>query len=297
MHNKLGQFPVVNIKSWEFNDIKMGHATTLFEALNTTYTAKNSNDTVRLHMGIRGDYRFKHGQLNRSFDLIGGHHNIMYSDSLDLEIINKSKEIETFGIEFPRQVFTELLQDEDDDLKKFCEMVNAGKTIIVAEKWGTITSSIQNVIDEIILNPYKSNLQKIFLFAKTLEILVLCIDNYKSNRSKTYHYLKNNADKEAIIAARDLINKNVAQPLGLSEIAKKVGINEFKLKYGFKEMFSTTLFTYLREKRLGLATQMIRDTEKSIASIADELGFSSPQHFSNHYKQRFGLSPKKVRMK
>jgi len=295
MKELLSKPPSIKSQSWEFNNIQIGHAISSYDQLGSTFKAANSEDTVRLHMGLRGDYNFKLRQLHKTYDLVGGHHNIIYSNGIDLEITNKSDEVETFGINFPKQVFIDLLQDEDDSLRQFCKDVIAGNTIVIAEKWGTITSPIQTVLDEIIMNPYKSTLQNIFLFAKTLELLVLCIDNYKNIRSKSYHYLRTTADKEAIVAARDLIIKHVSNPLGLSEIAKRVGVNEFKLKYGFKEMFGTTLFSYLREKRLGLATQYLSDTDKAISLIAEELGFSSPQHFSNQYKQKFGVSPKEVR--
>jgi AraC-like DNA-binding protein len=286
---------IVSSKVWEFNSIKMGFAVTSYPQLNAKYSAANNNDTVRLHMGLKGDYAFTYGNLGKSFDLIGGHHNIMYSEGINLEIENKSSEIETFGIEYPKDIFVDLLKDEDPELHLFCTKVLSGQSVIFSETWGSITSPIQNTIDEIITNPYNGKLQDLYLYAKSIELLVLCIANYKHTGAKGFIYLKSKADHEAIIAARDFINSRVADPPDLSEIARAVGVNEFKLKHGFKEMFGSTLFGYLTEKRLHLATLLLKDTSKPLSTIAEELGYSSPQHFSSQYKNRFGKSPSEIR--
>ncbi len=153
-----------NIESsqlWEFNGIKMGHSVTSYLTLNHKYQTRNEDDTVRLHMGLRGDYRFKYQNLNQSYDLIGGHHNLMYSQGIALEIENKSMEIETFGVNFPKAIFVDLLQDEDEELQTFCAQIVSGKSVMFSETWGSLTSPIQHVIDEIIHNPYQENPQPV----------------------------------------------------------------------------------------------------------------------------------------
>lgn len=282
-------------KVWEFNSIKMGYAVTSYPQLNAKYSAANNNDTVRLHMGLKGDYAFKYDNLGKTYDLIGGHHNIMYSEGIKLELENKSLEVETFGIEFPKDIFVDLVEDEDLKLPSFCTQVSSGQSAIFSENWGSITATIQTTIDEIIANPYNGKLEDLYLYAKSIELLVLCIANYKKVEAKVFSYIKSKADQEAIIAARDFISSRVSDPPDLSEIARAVGVNEFKLKYGFKEMFGSTLFGYLTEKRLHLATLLIKDTNKAIFTIAEELGYSSPQHFSSQYKNRFGKSPSEIR--
>jgi len=81
----------------------------------------------------------------------------------------------------------------------------------------------------------------------------------------------------------------------LVELARIVGLNEYKLKHGFKEIFQTTVFGYLAEKRLELARDYLIDPNKSITDIADLLGYSSIQHFSFAFKKKFGHSPKEGR--
>lgn len=272
----------------------MGYALSTFDQTLSTFSAGNSKEAVRLHFGLKGDYAFTYRQLHRSFNLVGGHHNIMYSQGIDIEVRNKTLEIETFGVDFPKDLFLAFTQDGDDLLKRFTGDILEGHNALLSENWGTVDVAIQTVIDEIRHNTYAGKLQEIFLLAKCLELLVLCIDNYRQTNHPPTH-LKSNTDRERVIAARDYLNERISDPPNLSDIAKTVGLSECKLKRGFKEMFRSTVFGYLTERRLNLAMQYLRDTRKTAAEISYDLGYSSPQHFSNQFRNKFGMPPNSVR--
>ena len=285
----------IKTQSWEFGDIHIGLAKIMYDKLNGLSNSSNKEELVRIHFGLKGDYSFRSSKFDRSFDLLGGHHNILYSQGLDLEVRNKSLEIETFGVNFPKNIFLDFTQDSNDLLKRFADKVLNGESVLISDKWGSINAPIQSIIDEIILNPYSGSLQNIFLLAKTLELLVLCVENYRTVLSIQYNNLKTQGDKERIIAARDFINARISNPPTISEIAREVGVNEFKLKNGFKEMFQSTVFGYLKEKRLNLAKQYLLDTEITLAEIANMLGYSSTQHFHSQFKLKFGITPNSIR--
>jgi AraC-like DNA-binding protein len=83
-------------------------------------------------------------------------------------------------------------------------------------------------------------------------------------------------------------------PPSLKELAKLSGLNEYKLKKSFKEVYNTTVFGYLSDHRLNEARKKLESSNKSIAEIAYDLGYSSPQHFAKAFKEKFGLTPKFV---
>lgn len=284
----------VNSTIWDFDGIKMGHAVSKFTEL-TNYAASNSTDVVRLHFGLKGDYNFSYKQLKKSYDLIGGHHNIMYSNGFDMVVHNKTFEIETFGIQFPKELFMKFTENANDTLKWFSENIIKGKSVILSEKWGTINTSIEQVIQQVLNCKYSGDFKKLFLLSKSIELLVLSAEACNVAENKKDIFLKTKTDKEKIIAARDLINERVHRPPSLTEIAKEVGLNEYKLKRGFKETFDNTVFGYLTEQRLNLAQTYLRDSGKTASEIAYELGYSTPQHFNNAFKKKFGITPSSVR--
>jgi len=98
-------------------------------------------------------------------------------------------------------------------------------------------------------------------------------------------------DLSKLHAARDIITENIQHPPSLMELARMVGINDFKLKAGFKIEFSNTVFGYLNDLRLDMAKKDLLQKNKSITEIAYDTGYSSLSHFSNAFKKRYGVSP------
>lgn len=285
---------VMKFTRWNCDNILLGHAVSTFTDY-VDFPASSPTDVIRLHFGMKGNYSFSYQQLNRSFDLIGSHHNIMWSNGFDMVMQNKTLEIETFGIQFPKDLFIQYTQHASDQLKRFTEDIVNGRSSLFSERWAAIDPGIDQVIRQIIHCRYNGDLKKLFLLSKSIELLVLSADAYRTPVNQKDTFIKSSTDKEKIIAVRDLINERVSTPPNLSEIAKTVGLNEYKLKRGFKETFNTTVFGYLTEQRLHLAHRYLRDTQKTAAQIALELGYATPQHFNNAFKKKFGITPYSVR--
>jgi AraC-like DNA-binding protein len=210
-------------------------------------------------------------------------------------VANKTPELETFGIQFPKELFLRFTENASDALKHFSAGIAAGKSLMLTDTWGAIDPPIQQTIQHIIHGRYCGQLQQLFLLSKSIELLVLCAESCTAAAAKKEPFIKSKSDREKLIAVRDLINERVQQPPSLSEIGRAVGLNEYKLKRGFKETFNTTVFGYLTEQRLHLAHRMLSDTSKTAAGIAAELGYSTPQHFNNAFKKKFGITPQSVR--
>lgn len=81
----------------------------------------------------------------------------------------------------------------------------------------------------------------------------------------------------------------------LRDLALQIGTNEFKLKYGFKQLYGTTIFKFLIQERLRKAKTLIQYTSLSIKTIAHMTGFKSMPHFSRAFKEKYGCSPSALR--
>jgi AraC-like DNA-binding protein len=284
-------------RTWEFDGIRMGHALSRFNGLTSFSAHSPHSDVIRLHIGLKGNYSWHYKQLDRDFHLIGGHHNLLYSKDFDMTVANRTPELETFGIQFPRETFLRMTDNASDILRRFADRIVAGESAMMSEEWGAVSPAIQQVVRQILDNPYKGDLQQMFLLSKSIELLVLCAESCSAALSakRGDDFIRTPADREKLAAVRDLINQRLDSPPNLSEIARTVGLNEYKLKRGFKEMFRMTVFGYLTEQRLLLARQHLLDTRKTAAEISYELGYTTPQHFNNVFKRRFGETPDSLR--
>ena len=280
---------------WEFDGIRMGHAVSTFNSL-TQFTATSANtDLVRLHIGLKGNYSFRYHPLDTDYHLIGGHANILYSKDFAMTVSNRTLALETFGVQFPKETFLRFTQNASEGLKRFAHRLEAGTTAILSDQWGAVDPAMQQVVHQVINNPYQGHLQHLFLLSKSVELLVLCAGSCRLAAGKKDNFITSTTDKEKILAVRDLINEKLDCPPNLSGISRAVGLNEYKLKRGFRQVFNTTVFGYLSEQRLLLARQYLIDTQHTAAEIGYKLGYSTPQHFNNAYKKRFGNTPDSIR--
>lgn len=98
-------------------------------------------------------------------------------------------------------------------------------------------------------------------------------------------------DIPAILEARHIIEVNLKEHICIPKLAEKCGLNEFKLKLGFRELYNTSPYKYLVHLRLQHAKALLEDTDLTINQIADRIGFESYNGFSTAFKKAYKLSP------
>ncbi|MEM8509443.1 MAG: AraC family transcriptional regulator [Bacteroidota bacterium] len=217
----------------------------------------------------------------------------MYTEGLHIKVQNKSKKIQTFGINLNTDTFIEIGQQGNEPLKRFTDKVVNGKNAILFKEWKTNNFKIQQVIHEIINCNYQNELKELFLLSKSIELLVLQADLYGQQDSN--HYIKTTKDKRKIIEAKEILISRIDNQPTIIALSKLTGLNEYKLKKGFKALHGTTIFGYIHGTRMNLAKSLLLGTDKTAQEIAYEIGYSSPQHFSKAFKNTFGVSPNSIR--
>jgi AraC family transcriptional regulator len=82
----------------------------------------------------------------------------------------------------------------------------------------------------------------------------------------------------------------------VSDLAQELDISESRLRTQFKEAAGIAMGSYLRNYRLNRAMALLRNSKDSIAEIAEEAGFGSPQAFCRTFKKEISLSPRHYRL-
>lgn len=102
-------------------------------------------------------------------------------------------------------------------------------------------------------------------------------------------------DIETLEAIRNLITLDFDKFYTIDYLARDFGINKFKLKKGFKELFGKGLFEYSTEVRMKKAMELIRRSEYPLKEIAFKVGYATASSFSVAFKKEFGVSPARFR--
>ncbi|MGN6342066.1 MAG: helix-turn-helix transcriptional regulator [Ginsengibacter sp.] len=284
------------LSHWRFEGIHMIHTDWHYKA-RSDMAFGTDLDVVQLHFNLRGNVFLNSDQFDKPLDFGHNQHNIVYSNGNAGIIRNEHLNVSQFQIQFTRDSFLKLSENANDTLKRFSEKILSGKPLILSEHHLPIDLSMQQAIDAILKCKYQQGLKKMFLLSKAIEILVLQAEAFNCLQPRKKTIARTDFDKDRIHYAREYLIQHIDTPPSLSELARLAGLNEYKLKYGFKEIYKTTVFGYLAEKRLELARDYLSDPNKSITDIADLLGYSSIQHFSSAFKKKFGQSPREVRRK
>jgi transcriptional regulator GlxA family with amidase domain len=92
-----------------------------------------------------------------------------------------------------------------------------------------------------------------------------------------------------------LMEANIEDPLTTDEIANLVGVSRRQLERLFRQYLGAMPSKYYLSLRLTKARMQLQRTSKSIVQVSLACGFSSAAHFSNAYRERFGVTPREER--
>ncbi len=133
--------------------------------------------------------------------------------------------------------------------------------------------------------------------AKALELLTYMLMLYKddSKKEEQQSILRQNDLKKIKNVVR-VIDQNIEEAGNVSSLAAGEGISEAKLQEGFQVLFNNTVHGYIQERRLEYGMFLLLKTDKTISEIVYAVGLNSRSHFSKIFKEKYGESPKTIRL-
>ena len=149
------------------------------------------------------------------------------------------------------------------------------------------------VLEALLNHSYSDSLENIFINAQTQMLLLYSMECMAgdSEDSFTCKFLANEADREKIRNAREILLQHISEPLTIKALSRKAAINECYLKKGFKEMYGTTIFDFFQSQRMEHAKYLLYEKALSVTDVSSLLGYSSISHFSTAFKKHTGLKP------
>ena len=159
-----------------------------------------------------------------------------------------------------------------------------------------ITPTMQLVLEQILNCPYQGMTEKLYLESRVLELIALQIDHYlESKEPLSKSVVIKFEDMERLHYAKEILVQRMDYPPSLLELAQLVGLNEYKLKLGFREVFGITPFAYLRDRRLEKAQRLIQEGDMSIEVIANSVGYANRSRFARAFRKKYGLNPREYK--
>ncbi|WP_327094006.1 AraC family transcriptional regulator [Nocardia vinacea] len=91
--------------------------------------------------------------------------------------------------------------------------------------------------------------------------------------------------------ARDLADRNYAEPLNLDELAAAAGVSKYHFLRAFATVYGVTPAAYLAERRIERAQDYLRATNLTVTEVCMLVGYSSLGSFSSKFRQLVGVTP------
>lgn len=163
-------------------------------------------------------------------------------------------------------------------------------------KNGTFSSFAGNFVTNAIFSGFyqKSDvlglaLQKV----KCLELLLYFLQMPLEESRRLTEYKSEQV--EIIREIHNKLTKDMKIRFTIEELAKQYAINPTTLKTVFKSVYGDSLAAHIKEHRMELAAKLLRETDKNISQISQQIGYKSQSKFTNAFKEHFHMLPTEYR--
>lgn len=161
---------------------------------------------------------------------------------------------------------------------------------------GITTGEMRRTIHDILRTDMDGSLLAIYRDAKVHELLALRLGQIAPFEIEPRKLLLMQGDLNLLDYARGLLESHFIDPPTISELVRTVGLNRTKLKAGFKEVYGTTIFGFVRSKRLQHALQLLRAGSCNVGEAANRVGYRSLSAFTRAFHSEFGFGARSVLM-
>lgn len=145
------------------------------------------------------------------------------------------------------------------------------------------------ILAEMLHCSFKLRSKKLFMKSRAYEIAAKLIALYDTEYTQPNISLSK-FDIEQIRQIPAILEECMANPPSISALSRMVALNEFKLKAGFKKIFNTTIYEYLRKLRTEKAVELMKE-DLTLEQICEKIGYKSMRGFSQAFIRCAGISP------
>jgi len=245
---------------------------------------------IMMYFQLKGTSTFA---SNTHVSVTGKMHSLNYLPSFKLNTCIKKNTVEEF---FCVKVFPDLLlpqmqnDDENNPLVNFCKRKDPFITLNTPQ---VIKPGIYQCIHDYLNCPYAGALGTAYKDNIILNLFIHQLAAFTEAERETEDTTTklNRADIDLLNDIKTYLDQHYLEVGSMQQLTRKFFINSFKLKHGFKQLFSNSVMKYVDEHKMNYARMMLQQGRVNLTDVADELGYKHYNNFSTAFKKRFGYSP------
>lgn len=259
----------------------------------TTIIGKADIPVLELHIQFLN-------QFNISWDGIGENtlkpyqYNISYTPFVNNKVkFLGDRSYHTFDIHFTLD-YLNRFSPGSVALAKFINKAEKRKPASISDMDRFLSPEMIAIINSILQSNFNEILNRFFIECKVGELLTLILDQV-AGKHPLLPLKLSEYDIDKLKEAREIILADFEEDISLSTLSRRVALNEYKLKKGFKYLFGTSVFEYRHKARMERAKLLILDTNLPIIDIAFMSGFNHLSNFQKAFKRHFNYTPAELK--
>jgi AraC-like DNA-binding protein len=193
-------------------------------------------------------------------------------------------------LEFSREQLQKQLADCEADLDpQLRAAVFAGKEKAIVSTARPMSAEQHQVVASLVQPPVSKSAQSLWYQSKALELMAHFLFTPKD--PELFCMRQKRVARDRVARTKELLARNLAQPLTLEMLGREVGCSPFYLSRSFSREVGLTIPQYLRKLRMERAAELLRSGRYNVTEAATEVGYASLSHFSKAFCETIGCCP------
>lgn len=279
----------------ELNGASLSYIRIETESAPLTIPVQKPDPVTVMHFQLKGAATFN---LMNPVHFPENHHSLCYLPVTRTNyVLEENTSVHSLNVHIrPDVVASQLLEEgiSDDDWHRLLETEE--QTFSTAKEARFISPYMRATLQQILRCPFKGRLGQTY---KDSLLRALLIDQFITFRHSRQRLglpdtKLTRRDVDTLQELKKFLDTNYLDDLSLDRIARRFGLNTFKLKYGFKKLFGTSVMRYLDDQRMDYARQLLLDGNHEPWDVAERLGYNHYSNFSAAFRRRFGCPPTRL---
>ena len=245
---------------------------------------------IQFHFCLKGDISFEYNNGAYAFPLQQGNLILLYNPIMNLPVnalLNHNTKLVSLLIRIEK--FHSLFSETAESIP-FLSDENINKKFYKEYK---LTPIMTTILVQMMNQNISDNVKKLYFKGKVFELLSLLFNVGKEMNIEQCPFLADDKNVKKIKKAKEIIISRMSEPPMLKAFADQVEIPFKNLKEGFKQVYGNTVFGFLYDYKMNVASNMLSSKNYNVNEVALHLGYSTSSHFINAFKNKFGTTPKK----
>ena len=87
------------------------------------------------------------------------------------------------------------------------------------------------------------------------------------------------------------MEEHLDESLTISALSRRACLSTTTFKEGFRRLYGLPVHTWLRQRRMERAAELLQDSSLSVLGVAQSVGYGSASQFSAAFRRQYGMTP------